>query len=191
MLLFVAVGMSAQLKMRDLFASMPDSLMPVLSKNNRLDCIDFIEAGMQARVRNQMDGSSELTALDERFLSMQVSSASSVEMLLLPDSTLCMVRTYAGPAKESTVEFYGTQWNRLSTKAEFPEVKDFFVSCPDSVQSRMDGIILQLQDLPFMEAHLKSDDNSIVWSLWLGELAKEDEKLASEYLTSVSRPLKP
>ena len=28
-------------KMRDVFAAMPDSVLGIMTKNNRLDCIDF------------------------------------------------------------------------------------------------------------------------------------------------------
>ena len=40
------------LKMRDVFNHMPDSLMPYLSHNNRLDFIDFIDSNMKSEVRN-------------------------------------------------------------------------------------------------------------------------------------------
>ena len=42
--LFVfCTAVSAQLHMREVFAQLPDSVLPLMSKNNRLDCIDFIE----------------------------------------------------------------------------------------------------------------------------------------------------
>ena len=44
----LAVGqVSAQdLKMRDVFKQIPDSLVPYLSQNNRLDFIDFLDSNM-------------------------------------------------------------------------------------------------------------------------------------------------
>ena len=51
-LLFAAVSAGAQLKMREVFAQLPDSVLPLMTRNNRLDCIDFIENGMEARVKN-------------------------------------------------------------------------------------------------------------------------------------------
>ena len=42
---------SAQdLKIRDVFKQMPDSLMPYLTGNNRLDFIDFMDSNMKASV---------------------------------------------------------------------------------------------------------------------------------------------
>ena len=49
-------------KMRDVFAAMPDSVLGIMTKNNRLDCIDFIENDMEAKVRNRFDGFSVLKA---------------------------------------------------------------------------------------------------------------------------------
>ena len=42
--------------MAALFKAMPDSLMPYLTKNNRLDMIDFMEANMKAEITNQLEG---------------------------------------------------------------------------------------------------------------------------------------
>ena len=38
---FISCAM-AQPMMRDVFAAMPDSVLPLVTKNNRLDCIDFM-----------------------------------------------------------------------------------------------------------------------------------------------------
>ena len=52
-------------RMRDYFADMPDSILYVMTRNNRLDCIDFIENNMQARVRNRFDAFSELMLIPQ------------------------------------------------------------------------------------------------------------------------------
>ena len=49
----MAVQSLAAQKMRDVFATMPDSVLGLMTKNNRLDCIDFIENDMEAKVRNR------------------------------------------------------------------------------------------------------------------------------------------
>ena len=80
--LTVAAGDS--ITMRDAFRQMPDSLLPTLTQNNRLDCLDFLDAGMKAEVRNRLGGTSVMTALTPDSLSLQVSPALRVDMLLLP-----------------------------------------------------------------------------------------------------------
>ena len=58
---------------RDIFKQMPDSLMPYLSQNNRLDFIDFLDSHMKAEVRNTLGGTSEMTALADDSLTMKPS----------------------------------------------------------------------------------------------------------------------
>ena len=84
LLLCITSVCSAQgLALRDAFRQMPDSVMPTLTQNNRLDCLDFLDAGMKAEVRNRLGGTSVMTALTPDSLSLQVSPALRVDMLLL------------------------------------------------------------------------------------------------------------
>ena len=95
--------------MRDVFAAMPDSVLGIMTKNNRLDCIDFIENDMEAKVRNRFDGFSVLKALTVDYLDLQLTPNCRVEMKLLPaEDTLnyiCVARTYSGPVTETKVAF--------------------------------------------------------------------------------------
>ena len=84
LLLCITSACSAQeLALRDVFRQMPDSLMPTLTQNNRLDFLDFLDAGMKAEVKNRLGGTSVMTALTADSLSLQVSPALRVDMLLL------------------------------------------------------------------------------------------------------------
>ena len=59
--LIASSSVAQELTIRDVFRQMPDSLMPYLSTNNRLDFIDFLDSNMKAEVKNQFDGKSEMT----------------------------------------------------------------------------------------------------------------------------------
>ena len=124
-------GASAQ-RMRDVFSSMPDSVLEVMTKNNRLDCIDFIENNMEARVRNRFDGFSELNTLTEDYLNLNLTSSCLVEMKLLPVadsiSYICVVKTYSGPVRESEVTVYTDKWKLLPREKwiKWPEYNDFW-----------------------------------------------------------------
>ena len=75
---------AAQPMMRDVFAAMPDSVLPLVTKNNRLDCIDFIENNMEARVRNKMGEYVTLEALTADYARFRTSDLAILEMKLLP-----------------------------------------------------------------------------------------------------------
>ena len=54
MMLMLTDSAFAQITMSEALKSMPDSLMPYLTHNNRLDCIDFREANMKAEVSKDL-----------------------------------------------------------------------------------------------------------------------------------------
>lgn len=116
--LLMALGASSQTRMRELFRQMPDSIVPYLTVNNRLDFIDFIDSHLKAEVQNALDGRSRMTLLTDSALSITLNEASLLDMRLFSltesaDSVrevICLVRTYGREQQESTVEFYQTDW---------------------------------------------------------------------------------
>ncbi|MBR2300808.1 MAG: DUF3256 family protein, partial [Bacteroidaceae bacterium] len=113
--------LSAQ-SMRTLFVSMPDSIMPLLTKNNREDCIDFIDAGMQAVVTNRLDSKSELLQFTPNFLHLRTSKAGSMQLKILPtadDTLVCVVNTICAEACDSRIAFYTRKWQPLDSKNYF------------------------------------------------------------------------
>lgn len=116
--LLVAVGTAfAQIPMRNLIVSMPDSILPLLTKVNREDCVDFREAGMAARVTNRMDATTELTDLTDNYARWQYTKGTVYEMKLLPFAdtlqVLCMTHRLQVPVCDATVRFFDMQWNTL------------------------------------------------------------------------------
>ena len=121
----------AQIKISDLFREMPDSLLPVLSENNRLDMIDFMASGMKAEVSNRLGGRSEMTMLTDDSLRVKVSDALTVTLLLITplDSTengnkvICFIRTYGTDESmlQSVTSFYTIQWNQMN---QMPPLND-------------------------------------------------------------------
>jgi hypothetical protein len=113
-----AYSASAQITMSSALKAMPDSLLVYLTENNRLDCIDFCEAGMKAEVRNALDGKSEMKVLTDHYALIQLSEACQVELCLLDgvgEQTICMVSTYGTQLKESSISFFTSSWLPLST----------------------------------------------------------------------------
>jgi len=120
------VAAADTLTLKTLFVAMPDSVMPYLSRNNRLDFIDFIDSNMKAEVTNELGGKSQMTALAEDSISIRMNEACRIDLLLLntENSTdschqvIALVRTLGleGGYEESIAEFYSTSWNRLSVQ---------------------------------------------------------------------------
>ena len=107
------------------FREIPDSILPTLSLNNRLDMLDFMESKMKAEVTNCLGGKSEMTLLTDSTLSIQMSKALKVDMLLLTpeasadpetEDVICLIETFGidSLSLESTVRFFTTSWTFLN-----------------------------------------------------------------------------
>lgn len=119
--LFLTCAVEAQVKMRDVIKQMPDTLVPYLKQNARLDFIDFMDSDMKAEVNNDLGGKSQLTELTDDFASFSLNPASQIQLRLLDvdeaiddaRQIICMVRTYGSDVRESTIGFYSVRWNLL------------------------------------------------------------------------------
>ncbi len=106
--------------MAEVFKAMPDSLMPYLSTNNRLDMIDFMEAKMKAGVTNLLDGTSEMIALSDDSLSIVMNERLRVDMCLIFHDSLVveLTKTYSISEHqvEKVVQYFSTTWCPLSDR---------------------------------------------------------------------------
>lgn len=182
----------AQVRMRDVFAKMPEEVLLFVTENNRLDCIDFIENNMQARVKNRFDENIELKRLTDDYLLFQTSEVGQMEMKLLErtDSTaiICVVETVMGPLADSSIRFFDQSWKSVTSydgKVSRPSVEAFFANVPEDKRSDIDNALSELRDLPLMEARLSPDDNSLTWTLSVAELSKDVKKAAQECVQPV------
>ena len=189
----LADSVSAQLRMRDVFALLPDSVLPLMTKNNRLDCIDFIENDMEARVKNLFDDKVVLDSLTDDFLSLSTSEGSYVEMKLFAegaDSFICVNRTYLGQAADSEVKIYDLSWNFVRRVAR-PDVREF-LKLSESIDSwtpemadTLRVIRAEAEFLPLIKASLSSNTRQITWVLQKDEFSRNIKKVADKYLQPV------
>ena len=124
---------SAAQSLKEVFKQMPDSLMPYLTQNNRLDFIDFMESNMKAEVSNLTGGTSEMTALTDDSLSIRMSEALRVDMLLLDldepvDSirqVIVFVETFLADSVygESVCKTYSVDWQPVTKDIPFNEAQ--------------------------------------------------------------------
>ena len=146
-----AIPANAQ-EMRGIFLEMPDSIVPLLTQNNRADCVDFLDAKMRARVTNKFDGHSELMQLTADYLKMQLTGHTFLQMKLLPrssgDTIICMINTVCAEARDSRIRFYTKEWQEIKPATAMfkkPMIKDFF-----TVGESLDKI-LQIADIYLVE----------------------------------------
>ena len=113
---FASLTVSAK-SMREIWLSMPDSMVRYLNKSKRIEFLDYVDMKVKTDVKNLLQGSSVMDTITSNYLSVKLNEASTIQMKLLPvrgsDSLLCVVRTYSAPATESTVNFFTQDWQPL------------------------------------------------------------------------------
>lgn len=177
LLLTFAICTMAQTKMRDIMAEAPDSIFPLMTKNDRLDCIDYFENGMQARVKNVIEDYVQLEALTDDYLRIKLSKASVMEMKLLvrqQDTVLYVARTFYGPVADSDITLYDLQWNVLPCPIERPSVDTFL---PEDADPDARGF---LRGLPLIKATLTPDAPTVTFDLQLDALTRQLRKPLSD-----------
>ena len=114
--------------LRSVFKQMPDSVIPYLSTNNRLDFLDFMDSQMKAEVTNNFGGKSQMTLLTDTLITIRLNEACTVDLLWLDtegspvDSCNCVVALVRTIGLESEVretdapEFYSVKWRRLESQ---------------------------------------------------------------------------
>lgn len=100
------------------FIAMPDSLLPYLSRNNKLDLLDFIASGMKAEVTNLLGGKSEIEFATEDSLSIILSPALRLSLSLSDDSIYTVRRSFQtlDGFIETTEEHFDAQWHQMRRK---------------------------------------------------------------------------
>lgn len=190
LLLAVSLVSAWAQQMRECFAEMPDSVLPLLTKNNRLDCIDFIENGMKAQVRNRFDGFSVLQTLTDRYLSLQLTPSCTVQMRLFhtgnTPSLLCMVTTVSAPARQSIIRFYKPSWQPVETGQyiRMPASDDFW-NRPDTLSAEDFGALKHKQDLRLVRAQLSEADATLTFSMEAGTVHPDDSVAVASLLREV------
>lgn len=172
--------------MKDVFLAMPDSVMPLLSKDNRADFVDFLASKMQARVRNAYNEYSYMDTLTTDYTHIRLTPSSDVAMKLLPvtDSTkvICMVHTYHADASESKISFYDTKWNLLSWQS--------FVTVPQTsafISGASGDSLTMIQDrlsVPMVVATLSPSTTDLTFTYDADYLPQEDKKQVKAWIRS-------
>lgn len=171
--------------MKELWAAIPDSLVPSVDKNHRLEMTDFIGMGLKGDVDNTMGGKSVMDTLNDNFIQVKLSEASSMQIKRLPvagaDSILCVVQTWNAPEGESSIAFYNENWQRLDNrlgKESLVDYKSQLIARPDTMSETNYEKLLENIDFTMVKATLSPSTNNITLSL---SVPIEDKKKAKEF----------
>ena len=120
--------MSAQLPegctAKELLKKMPSEVVPLLSRNNVLDCIDFIEHDSPTEVTNKMGGKSEMTELSPSLASFFLTASNSLDIKVLTKETddvlIYVINTFTTDSlDDSSVKVYDKSWKPAADAYQF------------------------------------------------------------------------
>ena len=130
-MLALAVKTAGAVDLRALFIDMPDSVMPALTRSDRMDFLDYMDSGMKARVSNKLGGESEMTMLRENMLTVRTSQSGQLDMALFRkkdgENLICIIRTVTARYPDSHISFYTEEWTPVQLKGliDLPQLDDF------------------------------------------------------------------
>ena len=182
MLAMSGLSTFSQTKAKDVFAAAPDSIFPLLTTNNRLDCIDLIENNMKATVKNKLEQKAEMTALTDSYLQIKPSERSVVEIKMLNDSVFCLINTCLGPAPDSRISFFTHDWKPYKTTFPMPHATDFWASVPDSLARDASFAQRSQEDLLLIQISADKENTELTLTIQTSELSGKEKEIAQKYV---------
>lgn len=166
-ILFCINTLTAQ-NMREVLQSMPDSILPMFTRNDRLDFIDFVDNSMKAEVKTRFGDVAEMTVLAEDFCHIKTSEVSSFEIKLLNlGEIICIVNSIKQDGWDSSLSFFNNKWECLKSEDFFtiPHLSSF-IPHPEGMDNSVYQNLLNRADIPyfFIQMNAESQDLRITYS---------------------------
>lgn len=175
-LLMIPCALAAEGRLAALWQQMPDGIVPLLSKTNRLDMIDFCENDMESRVTNVLDGYSTMDTLTSDYLHVTLSPQTTLEMKLSGES---IIAVHSAASVSSTITIYNKDWEEIGN-IPMPAVQDFLPQDADK------HLAQTLEAVPLITASLSPDNDSITFTLHTVDLSRDERREAEPLLHKVT-----
>ena len=129
-LLLINYGLTAQ-TVENLYINMPDGLNPTLTKQNRLELLEYYKAKQGDTITNRFGNQTHLLFFDsiQSCLVVQNTPTSVFEMKIFNVDSITpaigIIRTVCSPICQSVVEFYDTAWNSTPIVFTMPKATEW------------------------------------------------------------------
>lgn len=118
---------------RRAFAELPEISMEILSKDSRLDMLDYYDNGSTYAAKNNLRGTARLDTVTPDFVAVELTPVSSLEVKILPTKGGDIVMTLytvgaEGDSRDTEIRFYDAELNPLPAEKYLPKIRieDFF-----------------------------------------------------------------
>lgn len=186
---FLVTGISAQPQssaMRDVWVSLPDSLLPYLNAQARMELADRYGTDASQPVKGAFEESATIDTLTATYLSATLNAAVRLQLRLLehtPDTILCMVKTYYGPSPDSEVSFFTTRWQRLETNSFMRSLTDAdLLHRPEDLSEERYDELCKMLDPRLVCMTLPADESALICWLSIPMVSREEKVLLEPLL---------
>ncbi|MGM9708703.1 MAG: DUF3256 family protein [Prevotella sp.] len=178
---------------RDVWKTVPDSVVPAIDRVRRLEMLDLVDYKVKAEVKNRLGSNSVMDTLTASYLHVTISASSEMAMTLLPcesgDTVVCVVKTYKGPEPDSKIAFYTSQWKQLDASCFLPfrslsESWQQLTARPDTISPERYGELMSLVRVPLVGAILSADGQHVALSLSVPMLGVDDRPAVASIAVS-------
>ncbi|BAG83417.1 MAG: hypothetical protein Pg6B_06880 [Candidatus Azobacteroides pseudotrichonymphae] len=132
---------------KDVFLSMPESMLLSLNSSNRKDLVDLYDAHTQSVILNAFKDTVILENLTKNYLLLKMNNY-SLQLIVLPminDSKLyCIIHTICNSVCDSRIEFYSISWKQLQASLFITPVAE-----PYFIDRNSDNITLDISFIQF------------------------------------------
>ena len=166
-ILFLALATSTKAQtLRQVFTLMPDSIVPLLSKVNREDGMDYLDNDMPLDVTNKLGNITTISGEKNRYIDINTASKAWTRLMLLPseagDTLICLVKTVSiDKARDSQIHFYDKEWKPMNT-SDFVNMPtgESFMTFSDSIDEEERTRLTKKIDIPLIEISANYEKSS-------------------------------
>lgn len=177
--LLVSTLTSQAQTMRELWINMPDSLTVFLNRGLRTELADYVDMKVTAEVNNLLKEKTVIDTMTVDYMHVKLTAASELELKLLPrkggDIMVCMVRTYHGPAAQSTMTCYDLEWNLIAGTFVRPLMMADFIQKPKTMTEERYRDLMAMADIQLTAFHLSPDNQTLDVKFTIPQLTREDQ----------------
>lgn len=121
-------------KVGDLFLSMPDKIVPTLSKQQRFEMLEYSKLNRRDSVKNKFNEYLSIQHYDSinQLITFNTTknNLTEIKVFEMEDATpvVAIINTVLQPVRLSTIQFYHLNWQPLTLFSDIPTAKQWLIS---------------------------------------------------------------
>ena len=121
-------------KVGELFLSMPDKILPTLSKQQRFEMLEYSKLNRRDSVKNKFNVYVSIQHYDSinQLITFNTTknNLTEIKVFEMEDATpvVAIINTVLQPVRLSTIQFYNTNWQPMMLFTDIPTAKQWLIS---------------------------------------------------------------